>query len=918
MGELDTPSEGGARTAARPRFASWAARWRALDRATAAAAARVFWSDAEVPEQARREAERLLAAQFRFRPQSIAVMPVARKAERLAGCRLLPERLAVPLLQTFHLQARQPLLARFLDLLGLEHAAGRIAESSAAKRCPPAALQAAITTLRREFPADEVELYLDCLELDGSGCFAGIVAARAAATPAVAPAPPAGAPTAAAQVSGAAPAAADDEAAAAADATPPTFTTLDRTVTQALVATLQEVEGALDHEQADDLVNELVALNLERHRSYFHRGFLDVLLGRSWHIDFAAANESRRGWYVAGAVLGHCRRSDDPGLLAELKRHQRTVDALLAGGGDWVRPLREPLFDVLWRAGRIADAIGLVSHGAVADHGPPFARRLLDHAAALLREKKTGDADRLLTALERALPELRRHPDHAALFELELGRRRAHCHRLRGDREQARTQLEALLGEEEGSVLSEVHADLGVLAAGYRSLAEVTLPREAADLKALAATLAPGERHFESAVRIGGERGHGEFLLGMLRYARGEAAAALPLLEMATARMNAQPETYRPLGTLRCAQLALADLLAATVDPVLVRRGCELLRGDRGPSAAPPDWLLRKVLESLALVAVDPDEVDALVKELLAERGPAVLDLMVAAGIASRSAAVIDALLRRSHGGDRQMTERFADARTALREAVARRDVARAEEALDRLELLADDEPIRSEFLALLETPDQYQPGFEIEEARAARIRLLVRAGRDAEAAALLAESFHKALADGDDAAMAAAEDVLAEIRRLGQGSVAETLGQRLTAARKAVGEEPVIDAAARSRVRLRVLFVGGNEMQARYDASIRAAIQQEWPKVELELRHTGWSSNWGSHLDWIQGALHRFDVVVLMTFVRTNLGRGVRKACSAHGIPWFSCTGHGLDSARRAIDGAIRLARAIADGRRS
>jgi hypothetical protein len=44
------------------------------------------------------------------------------------------------------------------------------------------------------------------------------------------------------------------------------------------------------------------------------------------------------------------------------------------------------------------------------------------------------------------------------------------------------------------------------------------------------------------------------------------------------------------------------------------------------------------------------------------------------------------------------------------------------------------------------------------------------------------------------------------------------------------------------------------------------------------------------------------------MTFVRTNLGRHVRRRCSEEGRPWVPCTGHGRESLRRAIETAVEI----------
>jgi hypothetical protein len=105
------------------------------------------------------------------------------------------------------------------------------------------------------------------------------------------------------------------------------------------------------------------------------------------------------------------------------------------------------------------------------------------------------------------------------------------------------------------------------------------------------------------------------------------------------------------------------------------------------------------------------------------------------------------------------------------------------------------------------------------------------------------------------------------------------------------------------------VLVVGGNETQRQQDDAIRAVIKQQWPNVGLIFERTGWSSNWGEQFRNMEGELARARVVVLMRYVRTMLGKQIRKRCGELDIPWVACTGSGQASMVRAIEQAILLA---------
>ncbi|MFW5878530.1 MAG: hypothetical protein ACOCVR_01820, partial [Myxococcota bacterium] len=76
---------------------------------------------------------------------------------------------------------------------------------------------------------------------------------------------------------------------------------------------------------------------------------------------------------------------------------------------------------------------------------------------------------------------------------------------------------------------------------------------------------------------------------------------------------------------------------------------------------------------------------------------------------------------------------------------------------------------------------------------------------------------------------------------------------------------------------------------------------------------HTGWSSNWGRHLEDMQPKLERSHGIVVMHFIRTQLGRQLRKRAGDLRLPWGACTGHGRDAIVSSIE---MLARRIIDQR--
>lgn len=178
--------------------------------------------------------------------------------------------------------------------------------------------------------------------------------------------------------------------------------------------------------------------------------------------------------------------------------------------------------------------------------------------------------------------------------------------------------------------------------------------------------------------------------------------------------------------------------------------------------------------------------------------------------------------------------------------------------------------------------------------------------GRLDEAHALLEEAAHQILSEEAERGLAAAQACVDTIRELGGRLPSDDVTSRIQAL---TIKEPSRRVRVRSsELRGIVLFVGGNETQQRYDERVRKELAATHPGVTVDFAHTGWGSNWGRELVSIESRVRNADVVVVMQFVRTLLGRHVRTLCGKHGRPWVACTGHGHASIRRSIEAAAAL----------
>src|SRR5215213_2812660 len=123
-------------------------------------AARAFWEDPEATDD-QLQAALLIAQQKKFRPKTVVGLDVDRKARHLATLGAIPDQIAARTLVVYHLTEQRPMMAAFLDALGIAHENGLIQEDSVkpdADKIPQAAAE-----LGKQFPADDVRLYLTTL-----------------------------------------------------------------------------------------------------------------------------------------------------------------------------------------------------------------------------------------------------------------------------------------------------------------------------------------------------------------------------------------------------------------------------------------------------------------------------------------------------------------------------------------------------------------------------------------------------------------------------------------------------------------------------------------------------------------------------------------------------------------------------------
>jgi hypothetical protein len=134
--------------------------WKSMTPAQRLAAAQAFWLDEQATDD-QIQAVGLIAQQRKFRAKTVVEMDVERKARQLSGINNLPETIAARVLVLYHLAEKRPMMAAFLDALGLAHENGLIQEDNA--KPDVSKLGSAVSAIRESFPAEDVTLYLNTL-----------------------------------------------------------------------------------------------------------------------------------------------------------------------------------------------------------------------------------------------------------------------------------------------------------------------------------------------------------------------------------------------------------------------------------------------------------------------------------------------------------------------------------------------------------------------------------------------------------------------------------------------------------------------------------------------------------------------------------------------------------------------------------
>jgi tetratricopeptide (TPR) repeat protein len=686
------------------------------------------------------------------------------------------------------------------------------------------------------------------------------------------------------------------------------FTTLDRRLTQIIVDAVAGVIGAPARDEVDDILLEVEKLNGRRHQTFFQVGFRDALFGREPASKLAGDNADRRRWYVSGFVAGIARTGDWKAIAA-LYDEQASVREIAdqadgaSGTSAWI------VFRALCETSRFPEAAALVRTDVI-KLSPELRQSVLATATRLIRASRAADARPLLDRLWSAHPTDDDYvDDDDAGFWLGVKRRRALTLRQLGDPQAATTLLWELAQNADPVTRAIAFTDLGLIEAGIRRLGDLRLPATKNDLPTFVDNLARGEGFFRHAIESPTfQPAHAQFALGVLALMRERYQEATQPLDSALSFFGRSPDVYRTDGSLALAELYLGVALCHSLeDTGRLERACELIRSALAANAKLPRWLVRSTIDAMWLGG--SDLMIATAGDLLASDDGA-LDELIESAAGRSTPAITKALFVRAASPTRSAPRRAADYRTVVPLLLQDGSIQRATDALEYLEEQAAVGMAAQEFVEFLESAENFSPAWDAERATESRSHLLESEGRFEEAAGLLEKLFYRLLAQDEEHAIDRAELLVGHLDAY--GAEYEPLVQRLVS--RLEGKRKVTDGpddgsdGVPSGVHLRILVVGGNEVQARMDKGIVDRIHSEFPNIEIEFLHSGWKGNWASHASDFDRRVRRADGVIFLALMRTMFGRTVRHGCS---VPWRGSRGKGqgqiVEAIKRVLPFALR-----------
>ncbi len=853
----------------------------------------------------RRQVLDALATALRFRPLFLLRRPMS---ENLP---LLVKRIGMPeftpfqgdVIRAWLVHHHRPILTAFLDASGIPQKNGFVDGEPPT----PAASQfeTGIARVLAQFKARDVGLYLGYLVIFGEEFWFALAQALEAKSVHIndllKPEQPGTVPKPVAPVAEpAAPTLPEDS---------DEFTTLDNWLIQAAVASAFGESGALTQDQVEDLVEEVTELNAKRQHTLFHRGYLHALFEKPLTVHFPGENEDRRLWYFTGALFGLLRSHKNDEVLRLLEENPDLASQLCEN-----RKVRcgsmilQQVHPILWEAkefGMLQRWLGGQIVRLTPDRRADLMVQIHFDAASLVRRGQWAEAEGFLDFLDDFVRKADGLPEgFKDGFMPANDRKRAQVLQLKGEFQEAEALLKPL---SEGEMIDDAGnalCDRALMMAGFRSLAAVLPGKEEQSGKATGAALEKGRALLEQSVRQHpASSTNAHFCLGLITLqTNAPAQTAADHFKSALAGMLKKEEAYTEGGLIQWTRFLLGLALLENAETADLQHARDYIEQAIETPVAFPLWLWSRAMQAATLFD-DKTLGQQIAEHLLKKRGSAAYHVIWQSGLAVSVASLRQTYLMWMEGAPLPSHDKWSRLKTMLPAALLDGDISQAETILDTMEGIAIQAvKYQTEFLLLLEDDCNYSPAWDFESAVHSRIKFHELAGNLIDATALLRTRFFALREKGDLASVREAEAVLERMQDAGADSAdIEQLRSLLPQSEPRVAPD---GCRLKVGVPVRVLYIGGNEIQAAYETEIRSELAKSHPSLKVEFYYPGWNSNWNVHFRKVEPKILQSDAVVLSTMVRTQFGCRVRVACNAMN-PWFPCTGKGKKSLKRSIEAA-------------
>ena len=482
--------------------------------------------------------------------------------------------------------------------------------------------------------------------------------------------------------------------------------------------------------------------------------------------------------------------------------------------------------------------------------------------------------------------------------------------RANGAFDNARTEFESLLEEATVDQMAELYSDIGLAAGKFRWLDDVSVPADKSESEVMGGRIREGQDYFRKAIDLDGAIAtNARYSLGVLALIDGEYATAIEHLDDAFLGALERLNRYRSVRVWPRLKVYLAIGLLAGADEDRFEIAADHMSvWDELDTRHRPMWLLTDAVLPVAmaserirdvltqtLIALDPQLVDSFREELNSDPE-------------SAPVALAHAVTERCGSGNRRPVAEWADLEFLLAYHLGKDDAESARTILDDMEVLtAEHSELSDDFERLVSDSESYYPAWDEEDADFSRAGNLERSAHYELAAAVLESRFHSYMRDEN---IEQARGLIERVRGYGTSeecvSRMESRFEAVAAQNLERHEEPRDSTAMPSQS---ILFVGGSEMEARHDSAVQAALKEIRPNISVEFIHTGWSGHWGGYLEEINRKMPDQDAIVVTRYIRTELGKSVRRAAGSASIVWVGCTGSGRQSILRSIINASDLA---------